>query len=68
MEKLVLGVAGMSCQSCVKSVTTVLTELPGVAEVDVSLPAAQATIVYDPSQTSVADLQQVIADAGFDPV
>ncbi|MBL8397458.1 MAG: heavy-metal-associated domain-containing protein [Candidatus Accumulibacter sp.] len=67
MERLVLGIAGMSCQSCVNSVTTVLADTPGVAEVEVSLPAARAIIVYDPARTSLADLRRVVTDAGFDP-
>jgi len=57
----------MSCQSCVKSVTQVLTGIVGVGEVDVSLSAAQATIQFDPSRTTPDDLRQAVADAGFDP-
>ncbi len=67
MQTVVLSIAGMSCQSCVKSVTQVLTGVPGAGEVDVSLSAAQATIQFDPDRTSLADLRQAVTDAGFDP-
>lgn len=68
MEKIVIGIAGMSCQGCVKSVTAVLAALPGVEHVAVSLPAATAEISHDPTRSSIADFRQAIEDAGFDAV
>ena len=44
MKRLVVGVAGMSCQGCVNNVTSVLQALPGVSEVKVSLEEAKADI------------------------
>ncbi len=66
METIDIGVAGMHCQSCVKSVRTVLENLPGVAEVEVSLDAAQATITYDPKLAGLADFTAAIDEAGFE--
>jgi copper chaperone CopZ len=40
--------------------------LPGVAAVDVSLEAGQATITHDGQQSSVAQFTTVIENAGFD--
>jgi copper chaperone len=37
METVELKVEGMDCQGCVKSVTRMLTGVPGVEKVDVSL-------------------------------
>ena len=42
MEKIVIGIEGMSCQGCVKSITGVLQALPGVGQVEVSLEGKQA--------------------------
>ena len=43
METTTIKVTGMSCGGCVASVTKVLTELPGVAKVDVRLTPGEAT-------------------------
>lgn len=66
MERIVIGVAGMSCQKCVHSVTTVLQALPGIDHVEVSLDAGQASLAYDPAKVGVAQIKAVIEDAGFD--
>lgn len=66
MEQIVIAVGGMSCQTCVKNVTGVLQALPGVASVEVSLEAGQASIAYDPAQVGAAQFRAVVEDAGFD--
>ncbi|MFT3963968.1 heavy-metal-associated domain-containing protein [Propionivibrio sp.] len=68
MKRLVVGVAGMSCQGCVKNVTGVLQALPGVAEVKVSLEEARAEIAYDPQLVKPTQFKQAIEGAGFDVV
>lgn len=62
----IIKIDGMSCGGCVKNVTGVLTALPGVAKVDVSLELAQATVDFDAVQVSRVELLKVIEDAGFD--
>jgi len=66
MEKVVVGVGGMSCQGCVKNVTGALQALPGVQSVSVSLEQAQASIIYDAGATTPADFRNAIEAAGFD--
>jgi copper chaperone len=66
MEKAVIKVRGMSCGGCVKTVNGVLSKLPGVGKVEVSLEKAQAVIEFDPAQSSPARLAQAVVDAGFD--
>lgn len=66
METIVIGVAGMRCQACVKSVSAVLEALPGVEQVEVALAAGEASITYDPSQATSADFRSAIENAGFD--
>ena len=68
MKRLVVGVAGMSCQGCVKNVTGVLLALPGVSEVKVSLEEARAEIAYDPSLVKPTQFKSAIEGAGFDVV
>ncbi|KAI8138697.1 hypothetical protein BJV82DRAFT_523026 [Fennellomyces sp. T-0311] len=62
----VLPVEGMTCQSCVKSITNALNGLPGLQSIDVSLSQEAATIVYDPSLVSRDALVTTIEECGFD--
>jgi copper chaperone len=66
MESIVIGIAGMSCQNCVKSITGVLQALPGVEQVEVLLEPGQARLVYDPAKIGVAQFRDAIEGAGFD--
>ncbi len=66
METTVLKVSGMSCGGCVKSVTSVLSNLPGVVSVDVSLEKAQAVVEFDPAILGRMQMAQAIVDAGFE--
>jgi len=66
MEQIVMGVGGMSCQGCVKNVTGVLTALPGVEQVEVSLEAGQASISYDPQKANPSQFKEAVESAGFD--
>ncbi|MBS3916671.1 MAG: heavy-metal-associated domain-containing protein [Sulfuritalea sp.] len=66
METTTLKVEGMSCGGCVKSVTNVLTALPGVAKAEVSLEDKQARVEYEAGRVSIEDMKRVIVDAGFE--
>ena len=65
MKTITLNIEGMHCGGCVKSVTQVLTELDGVQSVDVQL-EGKANITFDENRVNVAQLIEVIEDAGFD--
>jgi copper chaperone len=66
MEQAVVGIVGMSCQNCVKSITGVLQALSGVEQVEVSLEAGQARLVFEPEKVGVAQFRDAIEGAGFD--
>lgn len=65
MNEITLSVTGMTCGGCVASVQKVLTALPGVQGVEVSLTPGQARISFDPAQVERAALVQAVIDAGF---
>lgn len=65
MNEITLSVTGMTCGGCVNSVQNVLTALPGVQHVEVSLHPGQARVKFDPAQVERAALVQAIEDAGF---
>ncbi len=66
MNTIVLKVGGMSCGGCVRSVTGVLRQLPGVVSVEVSLEKAEALVEFDPALLDKPQMAQAIVDAGFE--
>ncbi len=65
MKTITLNIEGMHCGGCVKSLTQVLTELDGVQSADVQL-EGKSNITFDENRVNVAQLIEVIEDAGFD--
>ena len=65
MREEILPITGMSCGGCVKSVSNVLSALPGVERVEVSLEAARAHVLYDDTRLNRAALVQAVIGAGF---
>ncbi|MDO9009192.1 MAG: heavy-metal-associated domain-containing protein [Thiobacillus sp.] len=65
MTTIQFTVTGMTCGGCVNSVQNVLTALPGVQSVSVTLDPGLASVVYDPDRIAPATLMQTVIDAGF---
>ena len=61
METVELKVEGMDCEGCVKSVTRMLSGLPGVQNADVSLAQASARVTYDPAKVDVGQMKKAEA-------
>jgi copper chaperone len=66
METVSLGVSGMTCGGCVRSVGNVLKALDGVVTTEVSLEGKRAVVEFDPGKLSVDQLKQAIVEAGYD--
>ncbi len=66
MEETTLYIGGMTCSGCVQSVKRVLSNLPGVDTVDVSLAHNQAIVKFDPQMISVARITRGIENAGYE--
>lgn len=66
MQHIVINISGMTCGGCTNSVKRVLTAIPGVSEVDVSLEHANAAIEFDPAKTDVNAFKKAIETAGFE--
>ncbi len=61
-----LPVLGMTCANCAAAVErTLRKKAPGVKEASVNLAAETVSIVYDPAQTSPAQMAEVVAKAGY---
>ncbi|RKO91762.1 hypothetical protein BDK51DRAFT_26069, partial [Blyttiomyces helicus] len=64
--RYIISVKGMTCQSCVKSVTATVRAQPGVQSVNVDLPTELATVELDPtSSVSIQTIVAAIDDSGF---
>ena len=66
MEKVTLGISGMTCGGCVRSVTNVLTAQDGVAKAEVSLEKKNAVVEFDPARVQVEQLKRSVVEAGFE--
>lgn len=65
-ESVILNVTGMKCGGCESNVTGKLTALPGVISVTAEHKENRVTVEFDPAQTKVSVIEQVITAAGFE--
>jgi Cu+-exporting ATPase len=64
-HRLTLSVGGMTCASCTSAITQVLSRLPGVRDVSVSLLGNSATAILD-DKVIVGDVLEAIKDTGYE--
>ncbi|XP_019700324.1 copper-transporting ATPase 1 isoform X3 [Harpegnathos saltator] len=60
-----IHVDGMTCMSCVKSITGALSEKSGIKFVDVSLEAKEAKVTYSSGDVTADQIATYIEDMGF---
>lgn len=68
MEIATIKIKGMTCMGCVNSIRNVLLNVPGVAQIEVTLEPPQATIHFNSAVTKLDELKEAIIDAGFEIV
>jgi P-type Cu+ transporter len=61
-----LPIQGMTCASCAARIQKVLGQTPGVASAGVNFATHRATVEYDPHQTNIRSLLNVIHDLGYE--
>jgi copper chaperone len=66
MERVQLGVEGMTCGGCVKSIQNALHAREGVSSATADLDAKRVTIEFDPAVIQHDGLVAAIQDAGFE--
>lgn len=64
-QATILEVQGMTCSSCVRHVSSALTDLDGVGAVDVKLRDGIVVVTHDVAQAPVAQLIRALDDAGY---
>ena len=64
-QATILEVQGMSCPSCVRHISSALTELEGVGTVDVKLRDGIVVVKHDVQQAPITQLIETLEDAGY---
>lgn len=65
MATATLQVKGMSCEHCVRVVTSALKNTDGVQNADVDLKGGRAVVEYDESKTDPRALANAVMDEGY---
>lgn len=65
VQDTILEVQGMTCPSCVRHVTSALTDLDGVGEVDVKLRDGLVVVKHDASRAPITQLIEALGEAGY---
>lgn len=68
MEKTVVKVGGMTCAACSARIDKMLNRAEGVSMASVNLATDSATVEYDPALISLAEIEQVIIDTGYEVI
>lgn len=64
-QDTILEVQGMTCPSCIRHVSSALTELPGVGKVEVKLRDGIVVVQHDTTQAPIAQLVEALGEAGY---
>ncbi|WP_038025909.1 cation-translocating P-type ATPase [Synechococcus sp. PCC 7336] len=65
METQQLQLRGMSCASCASTIEQAIQSVPGIIECNVNFATERAAVKFDNRQTSLKQIQQAVADAGY---
>ncbi|KFP11587.1 Copper-transporting ATPase 1, partial [Egretta garzetta] len=65
-KSIVIGVEGMTCNSCVQTIEQHVGKMNGIHNIKVSLQDKNAVVIYDSKLQTPATLQEAIYDMGFD--
>jgi copper ion binding protein len=67
-ETITIGIAGMTCDHCVKKVERALSDLNGVKDVKVSREQATAQVTFDSSAVDVPAMHDALLKSGYKPL
>jgi Cu+-exporting ATPase len=63
-----VGIADLSCANCADTTEAALEAVPGAVEATVTDATDEAQVTYVPAATTLDDLYDAVADAGYTPV
>jgi len=65
METIKLNVEGMSCEHCVRAVTSALSELKGIINAKVDLASKTISVEFNSDLISLTEIKKTITDEGY---
>ncbi|WP_084777727.1 heavy metal translocating P-type ATPase [Natrialba sp. SSL1] len=65
--KTTIGIAGMTCATCAETNAEAIENVPGVLDADVNFATDEATVAFNPHDTSLSAIYDAIEDAGYEP-
>ena len=65
VQKITVGIEGMSCEACQNHINNAITELPGILEINTSYVNGNAIIEFDKTKTSTKEIKQAINSIGY---
>ncbi len=68
MVQTTIAVREIHCESCERTIATVLSTLPGVHRVTPSAATNDVRVSYDETKLSDTDLRAKLTEVGYDPV
>jgi len=66
VQRVILPIGGMTCDSCVRHVESALSKVDGVVTASANLATERATVEYIPSVATLDMLKQAVRDAGYE--
>lgn len=67
LETKRIGIRGMTCDRCVRTLKKALLTKAGVKEVRIDRDSGLATVTYDSTQTDIPALHEIILKKGYFP-
>ena len=67
-DTVTFGIAGMTCDNCVRRVERALRALPGIKEVAVDRGSALAKVTYDDAKIDVPAMHDALLKSGYKPL
>jgi len=65
--KKTFGVAGMSCATCAETIEESIGSVAGILSVSVNFASDEATVEFNPNDTSLSEVYEAVEDAGYEP-
>jgi Cu+-exporting ATPase len=65
LHQATLGLRGMTCANCARTIEKGVAALPGVRQAAVNFAAEKLTVEFDPGRLSVADIIAKVEDLGY---
>ena len=65
MKSLDMKIEGMHCNGCASTIQALLTHEAGIQSANVSFANGKASVLYDPNETTPANVAAAIEKAGY---